>query len=99
MSGEADLQGSPGCHPQHLPVSRVLAVVCFRKHWHLTLSPPYFLTSRPWLALKVFISVAEIPINCRDRIAYRLVVTIVDNRSRHTAKDRFNYVKKLRSRW
>ena|SRR5208283_2698825 len=84
---------------QHLSISRVLAIVSFRKHWSLALFPPYFFTSRARLALEVFISFPEIPINCQYRFVYRLIVAIVNNGSRHTAKNRSNYIKKLRSRW
>src|SRR5258708_1724864 len=48
---------------------------------------------------KVFIALSKILVNCRLRVILRFIVTVVNDRPRHTVKNRLYNVQELSSGW
>jgi len=71
---------------------RILAVIRVRKCWGFPLAAPDFLSGSLGVLLEIGIPISEVLIDCRLCDIHRLVIAVVDDRTRHATEDRLDHV-------
>ena len=74
---------------------RILAIIRVRKCGGFSLAAPDFLPSSLGMLLEIGIPISEVLIDSRLCDIHGLVVTVVDDRTRHATEDRLDYVQEL----
>ncbi|MGD0075504.1 MAG: hypothetical protein ABSD31_14360 [Candidatus Binataceae bacterium] len=78
-----------------LPVTWILAIVCFGECGDLTLLAPDLFAGPSGMVPEVSVPFFNVPIDRRLRIIECLVVAVVNNRPSHAAEDGFNHIEEL----
>jgi hypothetical protein len=83
---------SPGAFQRSssLPKSRILTIITFAESGGHALFAPYFMACPFWILFKIVISFCKIPINRLLALFNRPVITVVNDCTSHTTKNRFN---------
>ena len=81
--------------PEQLPIMRILAVIRGRKCRGLPLATPDFLPGSLGMLLEIGIPIFEVSTDCRLCDIHRLIVAVVDDRTRHATEDRLDYIQEL----
>src|ERR1700686_5641517 len=80
---------------KQLSITRILAVVRVRKCRGFPLAAPDFLPGSLGMLPEIGIPISEVTIDCRLCDIHRLVIAVVDNRTRHATEDRLDHIQEL----
>ncbi len=78
-----------------LPVTWILAIVCFGESGGFALLAPDLLSGSSGMLPKVRVPFFKVSIDRCLRVIECLVVTVVDDRASHPAEDGFNHIEEL----